>query len=80
MQHLAPEASKPTLLRAPKVGLNNGWKAMLSSLSVLQHRGWGGGIPHQVPDSSDKPMGLLGLAAPLERARVCVATTQTVSF
>lgn len=46
MQHLAPEASKPTLLRAPKVGLNNGWKTMLSSLSVLQHRGWGGGGFH----------------------------------
>lgn len=74
MQQGAPEASKATPLRSPKVGQSYVWKAMLSLRSVLQCRGWGG-TSHQVPDSSDKSVGLLGLAL-----RLCVATTQDVSF
>lgn len=73
MQQSAPEASRQTIQIAP--GRPEQCLEGHAEFTTAA-QGLGGGIPHQVPDPSDKSVGLLGLAAPMEKARLSVAATK----
>lgn len=65
---MAPETSKPTLLGSAEVGLDVDGKYAELAVNTIEGEG---GVPHQIPDSLGKSVGLLGLVASREGGTLC---------